>query len=120
MCVSINANLVLVGDCRVGHTAVQAYRPGRTGTGGTGGRQVVGRGRQPRLTLASFHLQLPADIVIQGLISGCVYGLFGVGLALVYRSTRVINFAHGETGALGAKLLLFLVLNQRLSYWIGL
>src|ERR1700694_98037 len=113
MCVSINANLVLVGDCRVGHTAVHAYRPGRTGTGGTGGRQ-------PRLTLASFHLQLPADIVIQGLISGCVYGLFGVGLALVYRSTRVINFAHGETGALGAKLLLFLVLNQRLSYWIGL
>ena len=30
------------------------------------------------------------------------YGLLAVGLVLVYRSNRIINFAHGEIGAFGA------------------
>lgn len=37
-----------------------------------------------------------------GLFVGLVYGLLAVGLVVVYRGSRVINFAHGETGMLAA------------------
>ena len=35
-------------------------------------------------------------------IIGMTYGLLAVGLVLVYRTNRIINFAHGEIGAFGA------------------
>ena len=30
------------------------------------------------------------------------YGLLAVGLVLIYRTNRIINFAHGQIGAFGA------------------
>jgi branched-chain amino acid transport system permease protein len=41
-------------------------------------------------------------VVINGFFVGLVYALFAVGLVVVYRGSRVINFAYGETGMLGA------------------
>jgi branched-chain amino acid transport system permease protein len=41
-------------------------------------------------------------IVLSGLFVGMIYGLIGVGLVFVYRSSRVVNFAYGETGVIGA------------------
>jgi branched-chain amino acid transport system permease protein len=40
-------------------------------------------------------------VVINGFFFGLVYGLFAVGLAVVYRGSRVLNFAHGEIGMIG-------------------
>jgi len=37
-------------------------------------------------------------ILISGFFLGLVYGLLAVGLVVVYRGSRVINFAYGETG----------------------
>ena len=37
-----------------------------------------------------------------GPIIGLTYGLLAVGLVLVYRTNRIINFAHGQIGAFGA------------------
>jgi ABC-type branched-subunit amino acid transport system ATPase component/ABC-type branched-subunit amino acid transport system permease subunit len=65
-------------------------------------------------------LELPVEIIVLGLITGVTYGLLGMGLALVYRTSRVINFAHGEIGALPAILLAVLVVNQGWSYWLVL
>jgi branched-subunit amino acid ABC-type transport system permease component len=39
-----------------------------------------------------------------GVFVGCLYGLFAVGLVVVYRGSRTITFAHGETGMIGALL----------------
>jgi branched-chain amino acid transport system permease protein len=39
-----------------------------------------------------------------GLTSGSVYAMIAIGFALVYRSTGIINFAHGEFVMLGALL----------------
>ena len=41
-------------------------------------------------------------------------------LVLVYRSTRIVNFAHGEVGALGAAVLGRLVLDEHWSFWLAL
>src|SRR5689334_25402997 len=40
--------------------------------------------------------------VITGLALGAVYAPSGVGLVVLYRTTGVVNFAYGATGALGA------------------
>lgn len=40
--------------------------------------------------------------ILNGAFVGMIYGIFAVGLVVVYRATRVVNFAHGETGMLGA------------------
>ena len=34
--------------------------------------------------------------VINGVLLGGLYGLFGVGLALVFGVTRIVNIMHGE------------------------
>jgi branched-chain amino acid transport system permease protein len=43
-----------------------------------------------------------ATVVVNGFFVGLVYGLLAAGLVVVYRGSRVINFAYGETGMLGA------------------
>src|SRR3954451_7952992 len=61
------------------------------------------------LTLA---LQTAPAIGIIGLFTGLAYGGLAIGLVLIYRATRVINFAHAELGALGAAVLAILVLDH--------
>jgi branched-chain amino acid transport system permease protein len=36
------------------------------------------------------------DIVVPGVVLGCIYGLIGMSYAMVYQATRVVNFALGE------------------------
>jgi branched-chain amino acid transport system permease protein len=40
--------------------------------------------------------------VINGLSLGCVYALIAIGFVVVFKSTRVLNFAHGSVLLLGA------------------
>jgi branched-chain amino acid transport system permease protein len=40
--------------------------------------------------------------IVSGLAMGAVYALSGVGLTVLHRTTGVVNFAYGATGALGA------------------
>lgn len=39
--------------------------------------------------------------VISGLSTGSVYALVALGLALIYRSTRILHFAHGDVATAG-------------------
>lgn len=41
-----------------------------------------------------------STVVLNGLFVGLVYGLLAVGLVVIYRTSRIINFAYGETGML--------------------
>jgi branched-chain amino acid transport system permease protein len=47
--------------------------------------------------------------VVNGALLGGLYGLFGLGLALVFGVMRVVNLAHGECIVLGAYAGFFLV-----------
>ena len=61
-----------------------------------------------------------AQVVFSGAMRGLVLGVLAVGVILVYRSSRVINFAIGEMGALGAALLVRLVVNWHWNYGLAL
>ena len=39
--------------------------------------------------------------VVSGLFTGSMYALVALGLALIYRSTRILNFAHGDMATVG-------------------
>jgi ABC-type branched-subunit amino acid transport system permease subunit len=68
------------------------------------------------LGVASFG----ADALTHGVILGLVYGVLAAGLVLVYRASGVVNFAHGEAGALGAAVLAKLVLDEHWSFVLAL
>lgn len=60
------------------------------------------------------------QLVFNGLINGLLTGLLAMSMVLVYRSTRVINFAVGSIGLVGATLLPLVVLDYGFPYWVGL
>lgn len=41
-------------------------------------------------------------IAVSGLATGAIYGLMAVGIVLIYRSTKLVNFAQGEVLMVGA------------------
>lgn len=59
-------------------------------------------------------------ILAQGVVTGLLFGLFAVGLVLVYRASRVINFAHGGFFAVAYVGFYSLVVSFGLPYWVGL
>jgi len=63
---------------------------------------------------------ISAEVLIIGLLTGLTYSVLAAGLVLVFRATRVINFAHGEIGALGAAILAKLVIDLDLNFFIAL
>ncbi len=63
---------------------------------------------------------MSAPDTINGLALGALYGIVGVALVLIYRTTRVINFAAGALGAVPAITALYMVTNKGLSYAIAI
>ncbi|MDT7570135.1 MAG: hypothetical protein QOE05_309 [Actinomycetota bacterium] len=61
----------------------------------------------------------PFPVVVLGLIIGMTYGVLGVGLVLIYRSNRIVNFAHGEIGSFAASLLGTWVVVDHVPYWVA-
>ena len=59
------------------------------------------------------------QLVFNGAMSGLVIGLLAIGIVLIYRSTRVINFAVGNMGLVGASLLALLVVNWSVPFWLA-
>ena len=53
----------------------------------------------------------PSSYVVIGVSQGCVYGLIALGLVLVYKGSRVFNFAQGEFGTIAA-FIVFLLTEQ--------
>jgi branched-chain amino acid transport system permease protein len=47
-------------------------------------------------------LETIVEILVFGIQRGAIFGLVGLGLALVYTSTRILNFAQGELGTVPA------------------
>ena len=58
--------------------------------------------------------------ILNGLSVGMVYGFLAIGLVMVFSTTRIVNFAHGEIFSLGAFIGLVLVKNLHLPFAIAL
>jgi ABC-type branched-subunit amino acid transport system ATPase component/ABC-type branched-subunit amino acid transport system permease subunit len=64
--------------------------------------------------------EVPQQVVLSGAMRGLAFGVLAVGVILIYRSSRVINFALGELGALAAALMARLVVNWNWHYYPAL
>ena len=62
----------------------------------------------------------PPQVISSGAITGLTYGVMAVGVVLIFRSTRVINFAIGEMGGFAAALLYRLVIDWNAPFWLSL
>ena len=57
--------------------------------------------------------------LVLGLVTGLTYAAFAAGFVLIYRSTGVLNFAHGEVGAFGVALFVLLLAQYSLNWWLS-
>lgn len=57
--------------------------------------------------------------LVLGLVYGGVYGLLAVGIVLVYRGSRVLNFAQGELGTIGLFAAWWLHTEEGLPWIVG-
>ncbi len=55
------------------------------------------------------------EVIVFGLQRGAIFGLVGLGLALVYKATRILNFAQGELGTVPAFVALMLMIGFEAS-----
>jgi branched-chain amino acid transport system permease protein len=68
------------------------------------------------LLVGSLRSNVFAQLTVQGLALGAVYGSLALALVLVYRATRVVNFAQGEL-AMATTYIAYQLLKWGLSYW---
>ncbi len=59
------------------------------------------------------------QLLVAGVVSGSIYALAALGLVVVFKATRVINFAHGNIILLGAYICVTVVGKFGLSYLAG-
>lgn len=62
---------------------------------------------------------LPLGVVILGLVFGSLHGMTALGLVLVYRATRVVNFAQAEIGGLASAVAVLMVTGHGLPYLLA-
>ncbi len=56
--------------------------------------------------------------LVSGISTGSVYALVALGLALIYRSTRILNFAHGDVSTAGA-FVAFALLSLKVPFGVA-
>jgi branched-chain amino acid transport system permease protein len=64
--------------------------------------------------------QRPVGVLLYGAVIGCLYGLIAVGVVLVHRANRVVNFAQAGLGAVPAVLALLLLTDKGVPYLLVL
>ena len=62
----------------------------------------------------------PLGAVLQGIVLGLLTSLVALGIVLVYRSNRVLNFAQGELGLLPTILSVMLIVESNFPYLVAL
>jgi ABC-type branched-subunit amino acid transport system ATPase component/ABC-type branched-subunit amino acid transport system permease subunit len=61
-----------------------------------------------------------SQIVFDGVVQGLGISVIAVGVVLVYRATKIINFAVGNMGVVGAAVLSLLVVQYHVPFWVAL
>ena len=63
---------------------------------------------------------MPWGVITQGVIFGTSYALLAMGLILIYRTTRIVNFAYGAMGALPGTITVGLFMAKGWNYWLAI
>jgi len=61
----------------------------------------------------------PWPVIVLGAIIGLTYGLLAVGLVLIYRTNRILNFAHGQIGAFASAFFGLAAVSWHIPYWVA-
>ncbi len=64
--------------------------------------------------------KVPWGVIAQGVIFGTSYALLAMGLILIYRTTRIVNFAYGAMGAMPGVLTVGLFVDKHWNYWLAI
>ena len=64
-------------------------------------------------------MQQFVNVTLSGLIQGAIFAAFALALVLIWRSTRIVNFAQGSMAAATAFIALALI-HGGMSYWLAL
>jgi branched-chain amino acid transport system permease protein len=59
------------------------------------------------------------QMLLIGVILGSIYGFIAVGMVLVYRTTNVLNIAHGGIGILSAYIAWDIIVLRGYNYYVG-
>jgi branched-chain amino acid transport system permease protein len=60
------------------------------------------------------------NYLINGILSGLLYALIAMGFVVIYRASKVFNFAQGELVVFGGYMVWWTVLHLGLPLWVGL
>ena len=97
----------------------------RLGTGALGGGPFEDRARRVGRTLLPAALILlfqhlafpvPAGVALRGVLVGLLTAMVSVGMALVYRANRILNFAQADLGYIPATLSVMIVITSGLPW----
>ncbi|HWL66694.1 MAG TPA: branched-chain amino acid ABC transporter permease, partial [Actinomycetota bacterium] len=61
----------------------------------------------------------PLGIVFLGAVIGSLISFISIGIVLIYRTNRIINFAQADIGGLAAVLTVLLVAQTGMNYFLG-
>lgn len=110
----------------MGGSAVAVAVPPLAAVPGEGIAERVRRGAVAVVPLALVVLAqlvlfpMPVGVWVQGAVLGLLGSLMAVGLALVYRLDRIVNFSQGDLGSAPAVLAYGLVALSGVNYLLGL
>ncbi|MGI8793718.1 MAG: ABC transporter permease [Acidimicrobiales bacterium] len=71
------------------------------------------------LYLCLVIFEAPNSIIVDGIAIGSLYGLIGVGVILIYRTNRIINFAAAGLGAVSGVGGVLLIVNKGVPWIIA-
>ncbi|MEE4353409.1 MAG: branched-chain amino acid ABC transporter permease [Desulfatiglans sp.] len=60
------------------------------------------------------------QFLISGILTGGIYGLIGVSIVIIYKSTQIFNFAVGTLMTFGGLVCVFLLSTFNLPFWLAL
>lgn len=63
---------------------------------------------------------LLVQATFSGVVNGCIYGLIGLGLAVIFKGTRVVNAMQGEFAVVGAMIAVFAIARSGLPYPVAI
>ena len=72
------------------------------------------------VAVQQFFWPAPVGVLVQGAVIGGLTSLIAFGIALVYRSNRIINFAQGDLGAVPGSLAVLLIVGPGWPYFVAL
>lgn len=81
---------------------------------------VFGRITTPWFEVGLEPHRLPLGVLLIGGVIGILYGLIAIGLILVYRANRIVNFAQAQLGAVPAVAGLLLIAAKGWNYLVVL